>query len=71
MKERKIYKNAQGRFQVEEDCSYFTSGDSIILKINDEWVNGIVEHDGAGEYGLMVNGEMVTQLCNGMTVRID
>ena len=71
MKERRIYKNAQGRFQVEEECSYFTSGDSITLKMNDEWVNGIVEHDGTGGYGFIVDGEMVTPLCNGMTVRID
>ena len=71
MRQGKVYKNEQGRFQLENDSWYWTSGD--VMQIYDEelkqWLDGRVEHNGDDYY--WTDDECFIHLYNGMMVRVE
>lgn len=70
MRQGKIYKNASGRYQLENDTYYWTCGDTMTIYDEDEeeWVDGRVEHGNFDYY--WTNNDYDIPLYNGLEVRI-
>ena len=71
MKQGKIYKNSQGRYQLEGDTYYWTCGDYMELYDEEqgEWLTGRVEH---GEFDYYWTNDVDTMsLHNGMIARVE
>jgi hypothetical protein len=65
MKEGILRHNAQGRYCIEDETCYFTSGDSIELYVDfdcNTWVKGRIEHNGNDYYFIADDGMKVTGL---------
>lgn len=71
MRQGRIYKNDQGRYQLENDSWYWTCGDA--MQVYDEelgqWIDGRVEHGDFDYY--WTNDKDTVCLCNGMMVRVE
>lgn len=71
MRQGRLYKNTSGRYQLENDTYYWTSGDAMQVYDNDlgEWLQGRVEYGDIDYY--WTNDKDTKCLFNGMIVRID
>ncbi|MGL5381795.1 DUF5348 domain-containing protein [Clostridium sp.] len=71
MRQGKIYKNEQGRYQLENDSYYWTCGDSMLVYDEDEeqWLNGRVEYGDRDYY--WTNDDYDVPLYNGLEVRLE
>lgn len=70
MRQGKIYKNPHGRYQLENDSYYWTSGDAMTIYDTDleQWLDGRVEHGDIDYY--WTNDKETICLHNGTEVRI-
>lgn len=53
--EGKLYLNADGRPALDE-WTYFTCGSPISIKIQHQWINTTIEHDGTRYYAVGLKG---------------
>ena len=55
MKQGKLYKNADGRYAIDE-WTFFTCGSSIKIRIHGQWEETTIEHDGFDYYAVGFKG---------------